>query len=118
LIRNLKHPLSKEIESLRGIILAISPTVREEVKWNSPSYRTTEFFATINTSDKKQLRLILHQGAKGRGLHTKPIVAADYSALIRWLGPDRCMVTANSAKDLKNKAKLLRFLLREWIRLL
>ena len=44
----LEHPLKPEIETIRQIILGVSPTIREGIKWNSPSFRTTDYFATLN----------------------------------------------------------------------
>ncbi|HQX23347.1 MAG TPA: DUF1801 domain-containing protein, partial [Pseudomonadota bacterium] len=58
----LDHPLKDGIEALRGIILGASAGISEGIKWNSPSFRTTEWFATVNIR-KDALMLILHLGA-------------------------------------------------------
>jgi hypothetical protein len=42
--------------------------IREGVKWNTPSFRTTEYFATTNLREKAGIGLVLHLGASGRCL--------------------------------------------------
>ena len=44
----LVHARKAEIETLRALFLAADPRVREEVKWNAPSFRVQEHFATMN----------------------------------------------------------------------
>src|SRR5262249_33098972 len=51
-LRELDHPLKKEIEAVRKIILCVSPAIREGIKWNAPSFRTSDFFATVFLRDK------------------------------------------------------------------
>ena len=60
----LDHPLKPEIEAVRKIILGVSPEIREGIKWNAPSFRTTDWFATCNVHAKDKLRLILHFGGE------------------------------------------------------
>jgi hypothetical protein len=47
-LRGLEHPLKQELEAVRRLILAASPTIHEGIKWNAPSFRTDEYFATMN----------------------------------------------------------------------
>jgi hypothetical protein len=49
-LRALDHPFKSEIETMRKIILGAHPTVSEGTKWNAPSFRTTEYFATHEPS--------------------------------------------------------------------
>lgn len=51
-LRKLDHPLKREIESVRQIVLGVSPEIREGIKWNSPSFRTKDYFATLNLRAK------------------------------------------------------------------
>ena len=82
------------------------------MKWNSPSYRTTEWFATINTHGPRSLRLILHAGAKKGATMTVP----DPKGLLKWLGPDRALVEFESLDDLETKAAALKVLVKVWIK--
>lgn len=116
LLRGLKHPLKKEIEAVRLIILSASPTVSDGVKWNAPSFRTEkDWFATINLRSKESVQVILHLGAKARP-DMKAFSVADRSGLMKWLGKDRAMVTLGSGRDIPKNRKALEVILRAWIK--
>ncbi|UQA59373.1 DUF1801 domain-containing protein [Polyangium aurulentum] len=115
-MRDLDHPLKAEIEGLRQIILGVDPEVREEIKWNAPSFRTTEHFATFNLRTKDSVRIILHTGAKVKESATKGLKIADPAGLLEWLSKDRCLVTFSDGKDIQGKRAALEAILREWIR--
>ena len=44
----LEHPHKPAIELLRRLVLGVDPSVREGIKWNAPSFRTGEYFATTH----------------------------------------------------------------------
>jgi hypothetical protein len=44
LMKSLRHPAEKLIEALRAVIVQAHPSIREGVKWNAPSFRTSERF--------------------------------------------------------------------------
>lgn len=112
-IDNLEHPFKAEIISLREFILGIDPSISEEVKWNAPSFRTSEHFATMNLRGTNGLLLILHLGAKKRSLPAGAIDDAD--GILKWLGPDRASVSFANEDDLANKSPALTDILRQWI---
>lgn len=116
LLLKLDHPLKPQLQALRRLILAVSPAVREELKWNSPSFKTTDHFATANTHGASSLRLILHRGAKKR---TGPMPdIPDPAGLLTWLGKDRALITLDSAAALRKASAPLKTLLKHWIRTL
>jgi len=109
------HPLRDAIEALREIVLATDPTVVEGVKWNTASFRTTEWFATVNgPKQTKEPMLVLHAGAKAKGRDLQKRVA-DPTKLARWLGKDRAVVTFADRADVKKQRAALQALLRSWI---
>ncbi len=115
-LRELKHPLKPGIEALRELILAVSPAIQEGIKWNSPSFRTSDYFATMNLRGSKgedRIWLILHTGAKGKAGEVK---VADPEAMLKWLGKDRCMVTFTDGEDIRAKGRSLQAIVREWVR--
>lgn len=65
-MRKLDHPFKREIQAIREIIRNVHPSIAEGGKWNAPSFRTTEYFATINLRAKNGVGVILHFGAKVR----------------------------------------------------
>jgi hypothetical protein len=117
-LRELEHPLADEINAVREIILGASPDIREEIKWNAPSFRTSEFFATFNLRSKEGVRLVFHTGAKVKASAKDGLQLADPAGLVEWLAKDRGLVTLGDAKDIKAKRTALRALVREWISIL
>lgn len=115
----LKHPLKRVLEALRQLILRASPEIREGIKWNSPSFRTTDYFATINLrarDGQQRIWLILHTGAKKKAGAAQGAAIADPAGLLEWLAEDRALVTITDAKDFAAKQAALRTIVREWIR--
>ena len=110
----LDHPLKDGIEALRGIILGASAGISEGIKWNSPSFRTTEWFATVNVR-KDALMLILHLGAKTRDAGVAATRIDDPAGLLKWLGRDRAAVTFPDLKSVEDRRAALAQLLRQWI---
>ena len=118
-LRELNHPLKKEIESVRQIILGLGPEIREGIKRNAPSFRTAEFFATVNLRGKggdARVWLILHKGAKVKDNSTEEMKITDPAGLLKWLAKDRCLVTFGDAKEIQAKQSALEAIIREWIR--
>ncbi len=116
-LRELDHPLKREIEAVRQVILGVSPEIREGIKWNSPSFRTTEYFATLNLRAREgedRVWLILHMGAKAKD-NTKSLKIADPAGLLEWLAKDRCLTTFADAKDIRANRAALEAIIREWI---
>ncbi len=113
----LKHPLKAEIAAVRQVILGADPAIGEEIKWNAPSFRTTEFFATVNLRATHDVQLIFHLGAKVRKPAPK-IEIADPAGLVKWLGKgkDRCLVTVGAGKEFAANLKPFQELVREWIK--
>jgi len=114
-MKTLEHPFKSEIEMLRRAILAVDPAVAEGIKWNSPSFRTGEYFATTNLRARAGIGLILHLGAKVRDLPGGGVKIADPAGLLKWLGKDRAMVEFTTRNELKQKTSALQAVLRQWI---
>jgi len=111
----LDHPFKAEIATLRAAILAVDPSIAEGIKWNSPSWRTTEYFATTHLRSKAGLGLILHLGAKVRDMPEDGVAIDDPAGLLKWLGRDRAQAEFSSATDLAAKLPALQALLKQWI---
>lgn len=119
MLRTTDHPLRAEIGEVRRILLDADPAIREGVKWNAPSFRTTEWFATLNNPGNPRARdrvmLVLHAGAKARGITTEGKVP-DPEGLLRWLGKDRALATFTDGREIRARRAALQALVREWIR--
>lgn len=108
----LTHPLKGELEAIRRIILEASPDIREELKWNAPSFRAEDHFATFNLREKNRLRLILHRGAKAK---SRKMEVADPEGLLEWLAEDRALVTFRSLDEVEARRHALQAIVRDWI---
>jgi len=110
----LDHPRKREIETVRSLVVRADPRVREEVKWNAPSFFIDEHFATFRLRPGDTMQVVLHTGAKvkpGAG----PIAIDDPAGLVRWAAPDRGVVTFGDMQDIASKEEAFVALLRQWI---
>lgn len=111
----LDHPSKAELQTIRGIMLSVDRSVAEGIKWNAPSFRTTEYFATVNLRGTTGIRIILHRGAKARDLPAAGMAVDDPGKLLKWLDKDRAMIEFNGRHELDANAAAFRSLLRQWI---
>ena len=114
-IAALDHPLKQEIIALRQVLLGADPRISEEVKWNAPSFRTSEHFATMHLRARDSVQLILHLGAKPKRA-MPPGAIPDRYKILKWLGPDRASVRFANLEDLTRKRAALVAIVQEWIK--
>jgi hypothetical protein len=78
---------------VRSTIMGVSPEIAEGIKWNAPSFRTTEYFATANIDARHQpgdcVLIIFHLGAKVKDNSTSGLAIRDPDGLLNWLARDR-----------------------------
>lgn len=100
---------------LRQLILGADPRITEEIKWNAPSFRTTEHFATFQLRAKDGVQIIFHLGAKVRETATTGIPIADPAVLLTWLAKDRAAVSFHNLAEIQAKQAAFTDLVRAWI---
>lgn len=120
-IAGFDHRQRPTITALRDLMLRVDAAVQEGIKWNAPSFRTTEWFATVNLRTKagagraaSPVAIVLHLGARKQD-RAQPRID-DPDGLLEWLGPDRAMLVFASAADVRRRAAALRKLLEQWLR--
>ena len=111
----LDHRFKREIEEIRRLMLGADPGIAEGIKWNSPSFRTHEYFATTNLREKKGIGVILHLGAKVKQLPAGGVRIEDPNKLLKWLGKDRAVIVFEDAQDLAAKEAAFVRIIRNWI---
>jgi hypothetical protein len=114
-MRTLEHPLKAEIQSVLALIRAAAPGIGEGIKWNAPSFRTTEWFATLHLRNRDEVQVILHLGAKARADIRTQIDVDDPGKLLQWLGNDRATAKFRDAADIRARGTAFQALLRRWI---
>jgi hypothetical protein len=115
-LASLDHPFKQEILALRQIILGADPSIAEGIKWNAPSFRTSEYFATFHLRAKDGVQVILHLGAKTRDNSTAGIAIADPELLLKWLAKDRASATFRDLKDIDARRAAFANVIRQWIK--
>lgn len=114
-LASLDHPLKKELLVARRTILSVSSEIQEGVKWNAPSFRTSEYFATTNLRASEEIQFIFHLGAKVRANPIK-VELPDPAKLAKWLAKDRCLVALGSGAIFKARQPAFADFVRAWIR--
>lgn len=114
-MRELRHPHLALIPPLRNLFLSMSDEIEEGIKWNAPSFRTHEYFATLNLREKKGLGIILHLGAKVKELPTTGVQIDDPDHLLTWLAADRASIVLSDLEDLNNKHVAIARVLQQWL---
>jgi len=115
LLDQLKHPRDREIRAIRELILAVDPGIQESVKWNAPSFYTSEHFATFHLRAKTGVQLVLHRGPKPRAAAGLRDAIPDPHGLLTWRGDDRAIVSFTDSDDVASKAAALQQIIRAWL---
>jgi hypothetical protein len=109
----LEHPHKSAVVELRRIICAADPSIAEGVKWNAPSFRTTEYFATTHLRATDGIGLVLHLGAKVR--ERPAFQLEDPRGLLKWLAKDRALMNFAGVEDVKAHDEAIQAIVRQWI---
>jgi len=115
-LASLDHPFKREILALRQIILGADSSIAEGIKWNAPSFRTSEYFATFQLRAKDVVQIILHLGAKKRANTTVRDTFTDAGSLLEWLAKDRASVKFTNLKEVEAKRPAFVEVIRQWIK--
>ena len=110
----LDHPLKADIETVRKLILGVSPEISDGVKWNSLSFRKSDWFATVNLRSKDVIQLVFHTGAKAKD--NPDLKIPDEGGLLLWLAKDRALVTLGAGKTLKANRAAFEAIVKAWTR--
>ena len=114
-LADLEHPRKKEIAALRKIISSVDPAIREDIKWNAPSFHTSEHFATFHLRHSDSVQIVLHLGARPRAASSLRSAIADPASILQWRGADRAIITFGNLADVKAKEPALREVIRQWL---
>ena len=117
----LKHPLAKVVEDLRQIILSTDEEIGGEIKWNAPTFfyagemkptnpkEYRRYIVVFNLFKQDCIRLVFPSGAKVKD--ASGLLEGDYA-------DGRRLAMFYSSKDVKSKAKALRAVITQWLKLL
>jgi hypothetical protein len=109
------HPLRKEIEQLRILIVSIDSNLTENIKWNGPNYCfNNEDRITMKIQPPKNIQLIFHRGAK-KMEQPKDKLINENSKLLIWKENDRAIATFTNIDEIKNANSDLTEIIKKWI---
>jgi len=111
----LDHPHADAVQRLRALVLGADPTIAEGVKWNAPSWRTTEYFATTQLRAKTGIGLVLHLGVKARALPDGGLKIEDPEGLLTWPSSDRALLGFADRAEVEAREDAVRAVLRQWV---
>jgi hypothetical protein len=112
---HLKHPLKKEIAAVLTLLRVADPAIQEGIKWNAPSFRVKEYFATVNLRSQDAVQIILHLGAKVRHDITDRVSINDPGGLLQWLGKDRASIKFRDLHEIETNGRAFQGVIRQWI---
>lgn len=113
-MEELDHPLKQEIQALRIIICGAHADIQENVKWAAPNFFLGVDFATMKLRPTHTVQLVLHTGAKVRP-ESRPIVIEDPNHRLKWLAPDRAVLSFRTLAEIEDGKEDLQRLIRQWI---
>lgn len=108
-------PYAAETEALREVILGADPAITEGIKWNVPSFRTSDWFATLHLRGRDGIQVILHFGAKKRATPIGRAAVPDPDGLLAWLGGDRAAAKFRDVSDVAATRAAFQHLIRAWL---
>ncbi|HET6202975.1 MAG TPA: DUF1801 domain-containing protein [Planctomycetota bacterium] len=114
-LASLDHPFKREILALRQVILGAGPGISEGIKWNAPSFRTSEYFATFQLRARDGVQVILHRGAKTRDGSTSGLAIADPESLLAWLSKDRASAKFRDMEEIEARRSAFADVVHQWI---
>lgn len=111
----LNHPLRKEIDHLRQIILSVNPELTETIKWNGPNYvYQNDDRITIKIQPPKLIHLIFHTGAKKQALPKTKLISVE-STRLEWKDNARAVMAFKTLQDIKASETELRAIVEAWL---
>lgn len=114
-LNQLNHPLIKEIQTLRKIILSCSEELSENVKWNAPNYsHDGQDRITMKILPPKNIQLIFHRGAKKQEQPVNHLIE-DPNGLLTWKENDRAIATFTTNEDIEKNKGIISQLVTDWI---
>jgi hypothetical protein len=105
---HLAHPLKKEIEAVRSIIKKADSNIKEQVKWNAPSFFHLEDLVTFNPRLQTAVHLVFHHPGIVN-IHS-PLLEGDYK--------DRRMMYLNTMEQINSSKTEIENIITKLIRLL
>lgn len=115
---NLKEPRKSEVEVLRKILFDTEGELKEQLKWNAPSYSYHhDDRITFNLFNSSFTRLVFHAGVARKENKKEPPVFKDETGLLEWNSNIRATISFNSVKQINESKHNLVKIIKKWLEL-
>ncbi len=113
---SLTEPRKSEVEALRKIILETQTELKEQLKWNAPSYVFHhDDRITFNLFNPNFTRLVFHAGATTKEDKKAPPVFEDRSGLLEWNSNIRATASFNNVEQINSTKPKLVKIIKQWL---
>jgi hypothetical protein len=113
-LATLDHPRAADVRRLRAAIMAGNDTLTEHVKWKAPSFCSRGVDrVTFRLFPADHLQLVFHRGAKPQD--TEGFEFGADAGLLRWVAPDRAVLTLGDPADVTAREKAIVDLVNRWV---
>jgi len=113
-LADLDHPRADDVRRLRAAIMASDAELTEHVKWKAPSFCSRGVDrVTFRLFPADHLQLVFHRGAKPQD--TAGFAFGDDAGLLRWVAPDRAVLTLGDRDDVAAKEAAIVALVNRWV---
>jgi hypothetical protein len=100
------HPLIDDVQYVRQVIKGIDPRIKEEWKWNAPSYSYEgHYLVTFNLWEQKRIHLVFHN----------PEIVNIESEILEGDYPTRRMAYFDDRREIEAKRPEIERVIRELI---
>ena len=99
------HPLTKEIQRIREIILGVHEKMEETIKWSSPTFMYKGNMASFFMNAKKHVSLMFHKGA----------FMDDKTGLLQGDGKEGRVAKFSGLEEIEERKKDLETVVLTWI---
>ena len=113
---DLKDPRKSEVEALRKIVFATKSELKEQLKWNAPSYSYhNNDRITFNLFNPNFTRLIFHVGGARKEDKKAPPVFEDETGLLEWNSNIRATATFKNLEQIQKHKDDLSKIIKKWL---
>jgi hypothetical protein len=109
-LKDLKHPLKRESEALRSIIMNANSKLSERIKWNAPSFFYKEDMAAFNLRSQAYILIVF--------IFYNGTMIDDNTGLLEGDYKDRRLAKFHSMEDVLAKKAALEKIVNQWVRLI
>lgn len=114
LFETIEHPHKELAVQFCKLILEADPAIEAGIKWNSVSFKTTEWFATFNKRALDRVEFVFHLGAKVKSVDIRDQIP-ELDGCLEWKSNDRCIVTFRESAVDEGFASKVRGFVTSWI---